>query len=161
MTRQIDRIDRKIMTVLMHEGRLSNTELAGKVGLSPAPCWQRVKRLEADGYITGYAALLDQALLGAKETVLLDVTLDRHDDEAVANFGAAMAAMPEVLEVYLTTGEYDYFIKVAVAGTQGYADFLSRKLYKIPGVRHSRSSFTLGCLKKSLSVPPSADTPLR
>jgi Lrp/AsnC family leucine-responsive transcriptional regulator len=65
------------------------------------------------------------------------------------------------MKVQWQVSEYDYFIKVAVDGTQGYADFLSRKLYKIPGVRHSRSSFTLGCLKKSLSVPPAADTPLR
>ncbi|MDO6966503.1 Lrp/AsnC family transcriptional regulator [Rhizobium alvei] len=149
-----DRIDRRIMAALMENGRLTNAELAEKVGLSAAPCWQRVRRLEADGFISGYTAVLDQSLLGVKETVLLEVTLDRHDDEAVANFGRAMAAMPEVLEVYLTTGEYDYFIKVAVEGTQGYADFLGKKLYKIPGVRHSRSSFTLGCLKRSLSVSP-------
>jgi len=154
MAKPIDRIDRKIMDALLDDGRLTNSQLADKVGLSAAPCWQRVKRLENEGYISGYTAVLDQGLLGAKETVLLEVTLDRHDDEAVANFGRAMAAMPEVLEVYLTTGEYDYFIKVAVEGTHGYADFLGKKLYRIPGVRHSRSSFTLGCLKRSVSVSP-------
>lgn len=154
MAKPIDRIDRKIMDALLADGRLTNSQLAEKVGLSPAPCWQRVKRLESDGYIAGYTAILDQTLLGARETVLLEVALDRHDDAAVASFGQAVMAMPEVLEVYLTTGEYDYFIKLAVEGTQGYADFLSRKLYKLPGVRHSRSSFTLGCLKKSVSVSP-------
>ena len=154
MARSIDRIDRKIMNALLEDGRLSNSHLADKVGLSAAPCWQRVKRLESEGYIAGYTAILDQGLMGAKETVILEVTLERHDDEAVEHFGRAMAAMPEVLEVYLTTGEYDYFIKVAVEGTQGYAEFLSKKLYKIPGVRHSRSSFTLGCLKRSVSVSP-------
>jgi Lrp/AsnC family leucine-responsive transcriptional regulator len=154
MAKPIDRIDRKIMKALLENGRLTNSQLADKVGLSAAPCWQRVKRLESEGYIAGYTALLDQSLLGARETVILEVTLDRHDDEAVASFGRAMAAMPEVLEVYLTTGEYDYFIKVAVEGTQGYADFLGKKLYKIPGVRHSRSSFTLGCLKRSVSLSP-------
>ena len=157
MARQPDRTDRKIMRALVADGRLTNSQLAEKVGLSAAPCWQRVKRLEADGYIQGYTAILDQSLLGARETVLLEVTLDRHDDEAVENFGKAMAALPEVLEVYLTTGEYDYFIKVAVDGTQGYGDFLNKKLYRIPGVRHSRSSFTLGCLKKSVSIPPLED----
>jgi Lrp/AsnC family leucine-responsive transcriptional regulator len=156
MSRVLDRIDLKIMEALVEDGRLTNSQLAERVGLSAAPCWQRVRRLESDGYISGYAAILDQRLLGVKETVLLEVTLERHDDEAVADFGRAMAAMPEVLEVYLTTGEYDYFIKVAVEGTQGYADFLSKKLYKIPGVRHSRSSFTLGCLKRSISVSPNA-----
>lgn len=157
MSKPLDRIDRKIMRALVEDGRLTNTQLAEIVGLSPAPCWQRVRRLESDGYIAGYTAVLDQSMLGVKETVLLEVTLDRHDDEAVANFGKAMAALPEVMEVYLTTGEYDYFIKVAVEGTQGYADFLGKKLYKIPGVRHSRSSFTLGCLKRSLSVSPLSD----
>jgi Lrp/AsnC family leucine-responsive transcriptional regulator len=154
MAKPLDRIDRKILEALSEDGRLTNSELAERVGLSTAPCWQRVRRLENEGYISGYAAILDQRLLGVHETVLLEVTLERHDDEAVANFGRAMAALPEVLEVYLTTGEYDYFIKVAVEGTQGYADFLSKKLYKIPGVRHSRSSFTLGCLKRSPSVSP-------
>jgi Lrp/AsnC family transcriptional regulator, leucine-responsive regulatory protein len=157
MNKALDRIDRKIMRALVENGRLTNTQLAEMVGLSAAPCWQRVRRLENEGFISGYTAVLDQSLLGVKETVLLEVTLDRHDDEAVANFGRAMAALPEVVEVYLTTGEYDYFIKVAVEGTQGYADFLQKKLYKIPGVRHSRSSFTLGCLKRSLSVLPAPD----
>ena len=154
MAKALDRIDRKILEALSEDGRLTNSQLAERVGLSAAPCWQRVRRLENEGYISGYAAILDQRLLGIRETVLLEVTLDRHDDEAVANFGQVMAALPEVLEVYLTTGEYDYFVKVAVEGTQGYADFLSKKLYKIPGVRHSRSSFTLGCLKRLPSVSP-------
>lgn len=154
MMKVLDQIDRKIMEALIEDGRLTNSQLAERVGLSAAPCWQRVRRLESEGYISGYAAILDQRLLGARETVLLEVTLERHDDEAVASFGRAMAALPEVLEVYLTTGEYDYFIKVAVDGTQGYADFLAKKLYKIPGVRHSRSSFTLGCLKRSISISP-------
>lgn len=154
MKKPIDRIDRKIMSALVENGRLTNSQLAEHVGLSPAPCWQRLKRLEKEGYIAGYAAILDQERLGASETVILEVTLDRHDDEAVESFGRAMAAMPEVLEVYLTTGEYDYFIKVAVDGTRGYEEFLRKRLYKIPGIRHSRSSFTLRCLKKSLSISP-------
>jgi len=154
MKKPVDRIDRKIMSALLEDGRLTSNQLAEKVGLSAAPCWQRVKRLEKDGFISGYTAILDQSRLGSSETVILEVTLDRHDDEAVENFGRAMAAMPEVLEVYLTTGEYDYFIKVAVNGTSGYEEFLRKRLYKIQGVRHSRSSFTLRCLKKSHSVSP-------
>jgi len=150
----LDRIDRTILKALLQNSRLSNSQLAEIVGLSPSPCWQRVRRLESDGYITDYVAILDQKLLGIAETVIIDVTLDRHDDEMLENFGRAMVAMPEVLEVYLTTGEYDYFVKVAVNGTAGYEEFLRKKLYKIPGVRHSRSSFTLRCLKRSFSVLP-------
>src|SRR5712671_1438924 len=129
--RQLDRIDRKIIRELLADARLSNTELADRVGLSASPCWQRVRRLETEGYIKGYSALLDQARFGVPETVLI--------------------------EVYLTTGEYDYFIKVAVESTAGYEAFLRNKLYKIPGIRHSRSSFTLRCLKCAHSVVPQTD----
>lgn len=156
MAKTLDAIDRKILKALLADGRLSNNQLAEMVGLSNSPCWQRVRRLEADGYITGYAALLDQDLLGAGDTVIIEVTLERHDDEIIESFGSAMAEMPEVLEVYLTTGEYDYFIKVAVAGTAGYEEFLRKRLYKVPGIRHSRSSVALRCLKRTYSVIPGA-----
>lgn len=155
--RSLDRIDRKILRELLRDARISNSQLADKVGLSASPCWQRVRRLEADGLITGYAAVLDQSQLGVAETVLIEVTLDKHDDAILEAFGQAMAEMDEVLEVYLTTGEYDYFIKVAVDGTAGYEEFLRKKLYKIPGIRHSRSSFTLRCLKRSHSIVPTLD----
>ncbi|WP_246710258.1 Lrp/AsnC family transcriptional regulator [Martelella soudanensis] len=150
----LDAIDRKILRLLLEDARLSNTQIAERVGLSPSPCWQRIRRLESDGYITGYIAILDQALLGAAETVIIEITLDRHDDDVLEKFGRAMASMPEVLEVYLTTGEYDYLLKVAVDGTAGYEEFLRTRLYKVPGIRHSRSSFTLRCLKRMHSVIP-------
>lgn len=156
MAKAPDQIDRRILKALVADGRLTNNELAERVGLSPSPCWQRVRRLERDGYIQGYTAVLDQTLLGATETVIIEVTLDRHDDEILEVFGLAMADMPEVLEVYLTTGEYDYFVKVAVNGTAGYEKFLRERLYKIPGIRHSRSSFALRCLKRSHSIVPDA-----
>jgi Lrp/AsnC family leucine-responsive transcriptional regulator len=154
MPKPLDQIDRKILKSLLADARLTNNELGEKVGLSPSPCWQRVRRLQSDGYIQGYAAILDQALLGLTETVIIEVMLDRHDDKILENFGQAMAGIPEVLEVYLTTGEFDYFIIVAVDGTAGYEEFLRKKLYKIPGIRHSRSSFTLRCLKRTHSVVP-------
>ena len=156
MAKILDDIDRKILKALLADGRLSNNQLADMVGLSNSPCWQRVRRLENDGYIAGYTALLDQKLLGAGETIIIEVTLERHDDEMLEIFGRAMAAMPEVLEVYLTTGEYDYFIKVAVSGTAGYEEFLRKRLYKVPGIRHSRSSVVLRCLKRTYSIVPDA-----
>ncbi|MEJ8570562.1 Lrp/AsnC family transcriptional regulator [Microbaculum marinum] len=154
MPKPPDRIDRRILQALVADGRLTNNELAERVGLSASPCWQRVRRLERDGFIQGYTAVLDQSLLGATETVIIEVTLERHDDEILEVFGRAMAEMPEVLEVYLTTGEYDYFVKVAVNGTAGYEAFLRTKLYKVPGIRHSRSSFALRCLKRTHSIVP-------
>jgi len=156
MQKSLDQIDRRILKALLENARLTNQELAERIGLSASPCWQRVRRLEADGYIQGYTALLDQTLLGAADTVIIEVTLDRHDDDILESFGRAMAKMPEVLEVYLTTGEYDYFIKVAVNGTAGYEEFLRKRLYKVKGIRHSRSSFALRCLKKTHSVAPDA-----
>lgn len=151
---RLDRIDRAIVAALVENGRISNAQLAEKVGLSPSPCWQRVRRLEEAGLIAGYTAVIDSSMLGVTETAIVEVVLERHDDDVLEAFGRAMAAMPEVLEVYLTTGEYDYLIKVAVKGTAGYEEFLRRKLYKVPGIRHSRSSFALRCLKRKMSYLP-------
>lgn len=151
---KLDHIDKAILRTLISDGRISNAQLAETVGLSPSPCWQRVRKCEESGVIVGYTALLDQAKLGASEVVIIEVVLDRHDDAILEDFGRAMADLPEVLEVYLTTGEYDYLLKVAVSGTAGYEEFLRRKLYKVPGIRHSRSSFALRCLKKAQSYVP-------
>jgi Lrp/AsnC family transcriptional regulator, leucine-responsive regulatory protein len=151
---QLDEIDRKILRTLSRDGRISNQKLADMVNLSPTPCWNRVKALEEAGFITGYVALLDQRALGLPDTVIIEVTLERHDDEIFNRFGDALAKLPEVMEAYLLTGEYDYLIKVAVSGTEGYERFLRQKLYKIPGIRHSRSTFALRCLKRVHSVTP-------
>lgn len=151
---QLDEIDRKILRVLAQDGRVSNQKLAEQVNLSATPCWNRVKALEEAGVISGYAAILDQHALGLPDVVFIEVTLDRHDDEIFSRFGEALAALPEVMEAYLLTGEYDYLIKVAVAGTEGYERFLRQKLYKLPGIRHSRSTFALRCLKRVHSATP-------
>ncbi|MES2115054.1 MAG: Lrp/AsnC family transcriptional regulator [Pseudomonadota bacterium] len=151
---ELDEIDRRILRELRLDGRLSNTRLAEKVGLSTTPCWNRVRALEERGVIEGYTALLSQQSLGYPDTVIIEVTLDRHDDDIFEKFGQALAELPEVMEAYLLTGEYDYLIKVAVAGTAGYEEFLRRKLYKLPGLRHSRSTFVLRCLKRTYSVEP-------
>jgi Lrp/AsnC family transcriptional regulator, leucine-responsive regulatory protein len=150
----LDDIDRAILRELQGNGRLSNTELAERVGLSPSPCWQRVKRLEEGGYIEGYAAVLNQKQLGMPDTVIIEVTLERHDDEVLEKFGRALTDLPQVLEAYLTSGKYDYFVKVAVDGTEGYERFLRERLYRIPGIRHTRSCFALKCIKRQLSVTP-------
>jgi Lrp/AsnC family transcriptional regulator, leucine-responsive regulatory protein len=151
---QLDDMDRKILRELRRDGRLSNTKLAETVGLSTTPCWNRVRAMEDRGVIEGYTALLNQQALGLPDTVIIEVTLDRHDDDMLHKFGLALAELPEVMEAYLLTGEYDYLIKVAVAGTAGYEEFLRRKLYKLPGIRHSRSTFVLRCLKRAHSVEP-------
>lgn len=154
MARALDEFDRKILKELLKDGRLTNNQLADKIGLSKSPCWQRVKRLEEEGYIQGYTAILNQSKLGMAEIVMVEVTLDRHDDAMLRKFEKAIAELPEILEAYLTTGEYDYFLKVAIDGTLSYEEFLRTKLYTIPGLKHTRSCFSLGCLKRSFSVVP-------
>ena len=149
---RLDEIDRKILRALQQDARLTTAQLAERVGLSTTPCWNRLKRLETQGYIDGYIALINQEKLGLSETVIIEVTLDRHDEETLGRFGQSLTDLPEVIEAYLTTGDYDYLVKVAVESTAGYERFLREKLYRIPGIRHSRSSFTLRCLKKLTSI---------
>jgi Lrp/AsnC family leucine-responsive transcriptional regulator len=150
----MDAIDKKILRTLARQGRLTNAELAEKVGLSPSPCWTRVKRLEQAGVIRGYAALLDQAALGLPDTVFIEVMMERHDEAQLRRFEEAVADIPEILECHLVTGEYDYVIKAAVGGTMGYERLLRDRLYRLPGVRHTRTSFALRCLKRALSPMP-------
>jgi Lrp/AsnC family transcriptional regulator, leucine-responsive regulatory protein len=149
---RLDEIDRRILRALQQDARQTTAQLAERIGLSTTPCWNRLKRLETQGYIDGYIALLNQAKLGLPETVLIEVTLDRHDEEVLERFGELLAELPEVIEAYLTTGDYDYLVKVAVESTAGYERFLREKLYRIPGIRHTRSSFALRSLKKLSSV---------
>ena len=151
-TYRIDDVDRRILRALQQDARLTTAQLAEKVGLSTTPCWNRLKRLETQGYIDGYVALLNQQKLGMPDTVIISVTLDRHDEEVLERFGHLLAGLPEVIDAYLTTGDYDYLVKVAVEGTAGYERFLRDKLYKIPGIRHTRSSFALRSLKQRSSV---------
>jgi Lrp/AsnC family leucine-responsive transcriptional regulator len=150
----MDAIDRKILRALSRQARLTNAELAEQVGLSPSPCWTRVRRLEQAGVIRGYHAELDQAALGLPDTVFLEVMMERHDEAQLARFEAAVMAIPEVLECWLVTGEYDYVLKAAVGGTAGYEALLREKIYRLPGVRHTRTAFTLRCLKRVISPTP-------
>jgi Lrp/AsnC family leucine-responsive transcriptional regulator len=150
----VDAIDKKILRALSRQGRLTNAELAEEVGLSASPCWTRVKRLEQAGVIKGYAAVLDQEALGLPDTVFIEVMMERHDEEQLRRFETAVKDIPEILECHLVTGEYDYVIKAAVGGTVGYERLLRDRLYRLPGVRHTRTSFALRCLKQEMSPVP-------
>ena len=151
---RIDAMDRRILSALRRNGRLTMNELGAEVGLSPSPCWTRVRRLEAAGVIAGYSALIDRRVLGIDNVVFVEVTLDRHDDKVLERFGEALARIPEVLDAYLVTGDYDYLVKVAVTGTAHYERFLRESLYRIEGIRHSRSTFALRAMKETASVDP-------
>lgn len=151
---RLDDIDRRILRVLSAEGRLPNAELAERVGLTASPCWNRVRRLEQAGVIKGYGAHIELEALGVTEIVLVEVTLDRHEEAVLTAFGEAVAAIPEILEVYLMAGDYDYLLKVAASGTRDLERFMRERLYTIPGVRHSKTAFTLKCLKKVHAFVP-------
>jgi Lrp/AsnC family leucine-responsive transcriptional regulator len=151
---RMDAIDKRILRALHRNARLTNAELAEEVGLSPSPCWTRVRRLEQAGVIRGYVAILDQAQLGLPDTVIIEVMTEKHDEETLRRFEQAVAELPEVIEAWLVTGEYDYVIKAAVGGTAGYERLLREKIYRLPGVRHTRTSFTLRSLKQTFSPAP-------
>jgi Lrp/AsnC family transcriptional regulator, leucine-responsive regulatory protein len=143
----LDRIDRKILTELRKDGRLTVTELAEKVNLSTSPCWARLKRLENNHIIEGYTANINAKAIGIHELFFIEITLERHDDDILDQFSEALAHMPEVIEAHLVTGDYDYLVKVAVKNAEHYERFLRKNLYKMNGVRHTRSIFALRPLK--------------
>lgn len=145
----MDKIDRKILAELQHNGRASLQEISQAVGLSSTPCWTRIKKLEESGVIERYTVNLNAEALGLGETVMVQVTLDSHSDNTLEKFGEVLASIPEVVEAYLVSGEYDYLLRIAVKDTKDYERLLREKLYKIKGVRHSKSSFVLRTLKKS------------
>lgn len=143
----LDKIDRRILSELRLDGRLTVTQLAEKVGLSSSPCWTRLKRLESLNIIEGYTANINTKAIGINELFFIEITLERHDDEILNQFSEALANMPEVIEAHLVTGDYDYLVKVAVKNSEHYERFLRKNLYKMKGVRHTRSIFALRPLK--------------
>lgn len=143
----VDRFDMAILRELVADSRKTLQEIGAAVSLSPTACWSRIKRLEAEGVIKRYTADLNFAKLGWRDTVVVHLTLDSHTDEALYEFGQTLATIPEVMQAYLISGDYDYFIRIAVKDTRDYERLLREKLYKIPGIRHSKSSFVLRVLK--------------
>ena len=146
----IDRIDKAILAALQDNARMSLNEIGALVGLTSSPCWTRIKRLEDSGVIEGSSVRVNAAKIGLADTVIVQVTLDSHSDDALAEFGRALEAIPEVLEAFLVSGDYDYYIRIAVSDTRDYERLLRDRLYKIKGIRHSKSSFVLRQLKQSL-----------
>jgi len=154
----LDKFDLAILAVLQRDARASLQEISSLVGLTSTPCWSRIKRMEKEGVIQGYSVRLDSAAIGFTETVIVQVTLESHTDETLFEFGQALEEIPEVLEAYLVSGDYDYYIRIAVRDTRDYERLLRERLYRIPGIRHSKSSFVLRRLKESL-LPLSAAVP--
>ncbi|MFI4995044.1 MAG: Lrp/AsnC family transcriptional regulator [Hyphomicrobiales bacterium] len=146
---ELDAFDRRIIAALQADGRLSNVELAERIGLSPSPCLRRVKRLEREGYIGGYRAILQRKRIGLGLTVFVGVKIDAHADDKASHFEQAVIAMPEVVACHMVSGEVDYLLEVVVADLERYERFLVGKLLELPLVKEVRSNIAIQTLKAS------------
>jgi Lrp/AsnC family transcriptional regulator, leucine-responsive regulatory protein len=150
---ELDAIDRRIVGELQGNARLSNIELAEKVGLSPSPCLRRVKRLEREGYIGGYRASLTRSRIGLGFSVFLGVKINVHANAEAEKFEQAVVEMPEVIACHLVSGEADYFLEVVVPDLEDYQRFLVGKLLNMPIVREVRSNIAIQTLKAGAPLP--------
>jgi Lrp/AsnC family leucine-responsive transcriptional regulator len=145
---KMDKIDRKLLTLLETDGRMSNAKLASEVGLSPAACLRRVQRLESSQIIEGYTVRLNRGLLGGQQTVYVEISLDRQTEAAMAAFERAVAALPEVQECHIVAADYDYLLQVDVNDSSDYERLRRRELADLPHVQRMRSVFGLRCIKR-------------
>jgi Lrp/AsnC family leucine-responsive transcriptional regulator len=149
----IDGYDHRIIAALQADGRLPNVELAARIGLSPSPCLRRVKRLEREGYIDAYRAMLRRDRVGLGFTVFVGVKIDGHADERASGFEEAVIVMPEVVACHMIAGEADYLLEVVVPDLAHYQRFLVGKLLELPIVKEVRSNFAIQTLKTASPLP--------
>lgn len=149
----LDPLDRAILGELQENARLSNVELARRVGLSPSPCLRRVRDLESSGVIREYTALLEPAAVGLGVSVFVQVTLERQVDEGLVRFESSIQERPEVMECYLMTGDSDYLLRVVVPDVPAFEHFLIDYLTRLPGVSGVKSSFALKEIKYRTALP--------
>ena len=149
----LDEIDRRILNVLQNNARISNVDLADRVGVSASPCWRRVRELEGSGVIARYVTLVAPATLGLQVSVFVQVTLEKQIEGALEIFEAAVRLRPEVMECYLMTGDADYYLRVVVADLPAYERFLMDHLTRVPGIANIRSSFALKQVKYTTALP--------
>ena len=136
---EIDRIDLRILNVLQRDGRISNLKLAESVALSPTAVLARVQRLQRDGFILGYEALLNPLKLGAGMMVFVEVLLDRTTPNVFSAFKAAVQIHPEIMECHMVAGGFDYLLKTRMADMAAYRSFAGTVLWQLPGVRETRT----------------------
>lgn len=150
---EFDEHDLKILEALQADGRLSNNDLAARVGLSPSPCWRRVKRLEEEGIIRGYQAMFDRRRLGLGVTVFVNVAIQSQDTKAHKAFEEAVVKLPEVMGCHILAGQQDFLLQVVAEDLDAYSEFALHKLGQLPGVREIHSSFALKEVKPPLRLP--------
>jgi len=149
----LDAIDRRILQQLQADAKISNAELARRVGLSPSPCLARVRALERAGVIARHVTLLDPLKVGLGVSVFIQVSLEQQAERSLNAFQAAISAYPEVLECYLMTGDADYLLRVVVADVPALERFIVERLTKVRGVASIRSSFALKQVKYETALP--------
>ena len=149
----LDATDRKILAALQVKGRMSNADLSDAVNLSPSACHRRVQRLEADGYIRDYVALLDARKLGVPTTVFVEITLQGQAEELLDAFERSVSRIPDVLECHLMAGTADYVLKVVAENTEDFARIHRQYLSRLPGVAQMQSSFALRTVFKTTALP--------
>jgi Lrp/AsnC family transcriptional regulator, leucine-responsive regulatory protein len=149
----LDAIDRKMLTLLQSNGRLTIQELAEKIGLSASPCHRRLKLLEERGVITRYIAMVDQRAVGLPVSVFVSIKLARQKEEDLDRFAKAISGWSEVLECYLMTGHRDYLLRVVTADLTAYEKFLKQKLTRLDGISSIESSFALDQIKYTIALP--------
>lgn len=149
---ELDPTDRRILTVLQRDGRVSNADLAEQVHLSASACHRRVQRLEADGYIDRYVALLDARRMGRPTTVFVEITLQGQADELLDAFEREVAKVPDVLECNLMAGSADYLLKIVARDTEDFARIHRQYLSRLPGVAQMQSSFSLRTVLKTTAI---------
>lgn len=149
----IDAVDRRLLKALQEDGRISNAELARRCNLSPAACFERVRRLREKKVITGYAALIDPAKVGRGLMIFVEVLLDRTTGDMFEAFAGAVRRQPEVLECHMVAGGFDYLIKARVGDMDAYRAFLGDVLVRMPGVRETRTYAVLEEVKATTALP--------
>ena len=143
MTLELDATDRRILTVLQKDARITNADLSELVSLSPSACHRRVQRLEEDGFIAAYVALLNSRKMGRPTTVYVEITLQSQAEDLLDAFEREVAKVPDILECHLMAGSADYLIKIMAMDTEDFARIHRRYLARLPGVRQMQSSFAL------------------
>jgi Lrp/AsnC family transcriptional regulator, leucine-responsive regulatory protein len=149
----LDQAERHILRLLQTDGRLPNVELAARVGLSESPCFRRVKQLEKSGLIKGYAAVVDQRLLGLEVTAFVLVTMEKQPDAATEAFLDRVREEDHIVECYATSGSHDYLMKVVARNIEHFSELCMQRILKFPGVMHVESSFSLKEVKHSRVLP--------
>ncbi|MEL6410334.1 MAG: Lrp/AsnC family transcriptional regulator [Pseudomonadota bacterium] len=149
----LDTMDRRLLAALQKRGRISNADLADEVGLSPSACHRRVQRLEAEGYIKEYVALLDPRKMGVPTTVFVEITLTTQSEEILEAFEKAVSKIPDILECHLTAGTADYILKLMTEDTEDFARIHRQYLTRLPGVAKMQSSFALRTVLQTTALP--------